>query len=274
MKIFIGADMEGITGVVDRTHVDSSHGEYGRFCKLMTADMNAAVEGAFAGGADEVVITDGHGSKTNILVEELDKRALLNTGSPTALSMVTGIDAGADGAFFVGYHARVGTTQAILSHTISGGKVAGIWLNGRPAGEIGLNASVCGYFNVPLLMVSSDAAGCAEGLEWVPGIETSITKKAHGRYAAECLLPAATHDLIRSAAERAVKRLREGKAPASLKTSTPVEIVLALVNVAMADTAALLPGAERVDANRIKIVADDLLVAYKKLRSAILLARG
>jgi D-amino peptidase len=274
MKIFIGADMEGITGVVDRTHVDSSHGEYGRFCKLMTADVNAAIEGAFLGGADEVVVTDGHGSKTNILVEELDKRSRLNTGSPTALSMVTGIDEGADGAFFIGYHARVGTTQAILSHTISGGKVAGIWLNGRPAGEIGLNASVCGYFGVPLLMVASDAAGCKEGLEWAPGIETAVTKKAHGRYAAECLLPAATHELIRSGAERAVKRLREGKAPAALKTSTPVEVILELVNVAMADTAAMIPGVERVNPNQVKIVADDLVMAYKKMRSAIVIARA
>ena len=104
MRILIAADMEGITGVVHADQTESTHPEYQRFRRLMTADVNAAIRGAFDGGADEVVVSDGHGGARNILIEELDGRARLNSGSPSPFSMMQGIDAGIQGVILAGYH--------------------------------------------------------------------------------------------------------------------------------------------------------------------------
>ena len=88
MKLMISCDMEGISGVVAWNQVDPSHPDYQRFRHIMTADVNAAVAGASAAGADDIVITDGHWNSGNVLLEELDQRASLNTGTPTRFSMV------------------------------------------------------------------------------------------------------------------------------------------------------------------------------------------
>ncbi len=195
MKILIAADMEGISGVVHWDHVDPKHPEYPRFRKLMTADVNAAIRGASAAGADEIVVSDGHSWGRNILIEELDPRATLNSGTPSPLSMVQGVDQGVDGVMFVGYHARIGTPNAILEHTWSDERVANLWLKAadqpeyQPFGEIGLNAAVCGHFNVPVLMISGDQAACAEASSLLGNVETAVVKWASSRMAAECLHP-------------------------------------------------------------------------------------
>jgi D-amino peptidase len=189
MKILIAADMEGVTGVVNWDHVDPDHAEYQRFRRLMTGDVNAAVRGAFEGGAEEVVIADGHGSGRNLLIEELDPRTRLNSGGPAPLSMVEGADSEIDAAMFVGYHARAGAPNAILSHTWSGRRVARVWLNGGEVGEIGLNAAVCGHFEVPVIMISGDQTACAEAAELLGELETAVVKTAKSRMAAECLSP-------------------------------------------------------------------------------------
>src|SRR4030065_382371 len=88
MKILIACDMEGISGVAHWDHVTPGHAEYARFRRLMTHDVNAAIRGAFEAGADEVIVTDGHWDNRNILVEELDPRARLNSGGATPPSRV------------------------------------------------------------------------------------------------------------------------------------------------------------------------------------------
>ena len=201
MKILIAADMEGITGVVDSNQTNPSHAEYNRFRRLMTGDVNAAIRGAFDAGADEVVVSDGHWFNLNVLIEEFDPRARLNTGSPRPFSMVEGVQHGVDGVLLVGYHARVGTQDAILDHTWSSGRVDGVWLNGEIVGEIGLNAAVCGHFGAPVLMISGDQTACAKATALLGDIETAIVKRATGRNSAECLPPEVTTQLIRDAAD-------------------------------------------------------------------------
>src|SRR5512142_305384 len=146
MKILIAVDMEGITGVTTWEQVTPGQAEYARFRKLMTQDVNAAIRGAYKAGADDVIIADGHWSGTNILIEELDPRARLNSGSPAPLSMVQGVDSGVSGVLFTGYHARIGSQNAILDHTWSDSRIANLALNGESIGEIGMNAAVCGHF--------------------------------------------------------------------------------------------------------------------------------
>ena len=274
MRILISADMEGISGVVDPTHVTSTHTEYQRFRKIMTDDVNAAIRGAFAGGATQVVVSDAHGNKTNILVEYLDERAEINSGGIAPFGMIEGVEDRYDAAMFVGYHACMGTPIAILSHTISSARVASIWMNDRLAGEIGLNAALCGYFGTPVILISSDLAGCKEAEQWIPGIEQVVTKVATSRHSARCLATAASQKLIEKSAKSAVERFAAGQGPKPLVMESPVKIVLEVLQAAMADTAAALPGGERLDGRKIAIPAGEMPAAYRALRAAINLASG
>ncbi len=272
MKILIAVDMEGITGVVNWNHVDPKHAEYARFRRLMTADVNAAVRGAFEGGATEVIVSDGHDNGMNILIEELDGRARLNTGSPSPLSMVQSVNQ-ADAVMFVGYHARAGTLDAVLCHTWTD-VITNVWLNGRPCGEIGFNASVAGFFGAPLLMIAGDQAACAEAAEWVPGVCPVVVKVASGRYAAQCLPPEQTQAAILTAAREAVQEFAQGKGPRPLETPAPVTGRVEFANAAQADNAARVPGAKRVDGRTVEISAENVVEAYRGFRAAASLGRG
>jgi len=271
MKILIAVDMEGISGVVHWDQVMPGTAEYPRFQAIMTQDVNAAVHGAFEGGADEVLVTDGHNTGRNILIEELDRRARLNSSNASPLAMVQGIDSGVDGVIFVGYHARVGTQNAILEHTWSSRRVAGLYVNQQPIGEIGLNAAMSGHFGAPLLMISGDQSACAEASALVPGIESVTVKRASGRMAAECLPPAVAQWEIQIAAHRVVERLREGQSPEPLRLEAPLQMALDLMTSEMADMAALLPGAQR-QGRRIEYQAADMPALYAAFRCAVALA--
>jgi D-amino peptidase len=271
MKILIAADMEGITAVVHADQTDSTHPEYQRFRRLMTADVNAAIRGVFDGGATEVVVSDGHGGARNILIEELDGRARLNSGSPSPFSMMQGIDGGVHGVILTGYHARMGAPNAILDHTWSSARVAGVWLNGDPVGEIGLNAALAGHFGAPVVMISGDQTACAEAVSLVGSLETAVVKQATGRTSAEVLPPEVTQVMIHDAAERAVRRLREGKAPRPLDVVTPVIVAVEFIRSEMADAASLLPGARR-SGKRVEFTAGDMAAAYCAFRTLVGLA--
>lgn len=272
MKLLIAVDMEGATGVVNWEQVDSKTQEYQRFRRLLMSDVNAAVEGALEGGAGEVVVTDGHGSGSNLMIEDLHPKAVLNTGSPSPFAMVQGVQEGVKAALFVGYHARMGTANAILDHTWSSSRVANVWLNGQPIGETGLNGAVCGAFGVPVLLVTGDQAVAAEAQEWIPGIESAIVKTACGRFAAQCLPVAETQPLIRSAAKRAVQRFLAGQGPMPLSVTRPVFLRLELTNSLMADMACLLPGATRIGGRILEFEAPDMPSAYLRFRAAVALA--
>jgi len=272
MKLLIAVDMEGATGVVAWEHVDPKAQEYQRFRRLLTGDVNAAIEGALEAGIRDIQVSDGHWNSGNVLIEELNPAARLNTGTPAPFSMVQGAQEGIDAAFFVGYHARVGTANAILDHTWSSSRVANAWLNGRLMGETALNGALCGAFGAPVLLVTGDQSVAAEAGEWIPGIETAIVKRACGRSAAQCLAPAETQPLIRGAALRAARRFLAGEGPAPLRAGTPVTIRLEFMTSQMVDMASLLPGAVRLDGRVLEFTAPDMPSAYQSFRAAIGLA--
>ena len=271
MKILISADMEGITGVTTWDQVTPGHPEYGRFRRMMTADVNAAVRGAFEGGADEVCVTDGHWDGSNILIEELDPRARINSGSPSPLSMMQGIDGGVDGAMFVGYHARHGTPQAVLDHTWSTTCVRNVWLNDALAGEYTLNAALAGYFGVPVVLATGDQAACNQISQLIPSISTVAVKRATGRFAADCQAPAVTTPMIQAAARQAVERLSRKDAPAPYAPNAPIRLVVEFQSSDMADRAGLLPGVTR-DGLRLAFSAGEMPQVHGTFRSLVQLA--
>lgn len=269
MRLLIACDMEGISGVVAWEQVDPSKPEYQRFRHIMTADVNAAVAGASAAGASEIIIADGHWNSGNILLEELDSRARLNTGTPTRLSMVQGVDASVDAAIFLGYHARAGSLHAVLDHTWSSVRVANLGLNGRLTGEFGLNGAVCGELGIPVIMVSGDQTVCAEAREWAPGVATAQVKTAAGRYAADCLPFEVSRKLITDTANQAVSAFVNKKSPAPIKIELPVTVTIEFFHSNMGDQACLLPGSKRLDGRRIEFSADTMVNAYLGFRAAV-----
>ncbi len=274
MKILIAADMEGVSGVVHWDQVTTTHAEYTRFRKIMTGDVNAAIQGAAQAGADEITVTDGHAFGMNVLIEELDSRARLNSGGSSPLAMVQGVDQGVDGVLFIGYHARAGSQDAILNHTWSSRLVADVTLNGRGVGEIGLNAAVCGHFGAPVLMISGDQTACGEARDLLGPVEVAVVKQATGKMSAECLPLEVSRRLICEAAARAVENLRLGRGPQPFRVEPPVRLAVEFFQTEMAENACLLPGAERVSGRRVEYAVPDMPTAYRAFRSMIALARG
>ncbi len=266
MKILIATDMEGITGVVNWDQVTPGHYEYPRFRKLMTQDVNAAIKGAFDGGASEVIVADGHWNGTNILIEELDYRARLNSSTSAPHSMMQGIDEDITAVMFVGYHARQGSQNAILDHTWSSKCIADVWLNDIQVGEFGLNGALAGYFGVPVILVTGDQTACAQTVELLGEMEAVIVKRATGRFSAECFPPEITSRMISEAAKRALQNLKRGAVPEPFILDTPILVTVDLMTSDMADRAARIPGVQR-EGNRVQISAPDMNAAYMAFRA-------
>jgi D-amino peptidase len=269
MKILIAADMEGVSGITRWEETDSTHHEYERFRKIMTDEVNAAIAGAAEAGANEFIVADGHGNGTNILVEDLDARARLNSGGASPLSMMQGVDSETAGVIFVGYHARAGSQYAVLAHTWSSGRIANVWLNDILVGEYGLNAALAGHFNVPVLMISGDQTACSQAVELIGPMETAVVKNASGYFSAECLPPKVTLPKIREAARKAVFRLINGTGPKPFIVSTPVKVTVEFRQPESVDRAVRLPGANRLDGLRIEFRLQTMLEAHASFRAAV-----
>lgn len=272
MQVYISADLEGISGVVAGDQTGSAGADYGRARKLMTGEVNAAVRGALGAGAEHVVVNDGHGGMRNILIEELIPDARLITGSPKLMGQMEGIDYAGDfdACVFVGYHARAGT-PGVLNHTISGRVVFRVEINGIEVGETGLNAALAGHYGIPLAMVSGDSDVCAQAKDLVPSMVTVPVKEAAGRYAALCLSPERAREAIKEGVSEALDRVRRGDVDPFI-VQGPVRLSLRTFDTAMADLAALLPGACREDHLEVIYEAEDVLGACTGLRAMIYLA--
>ena len=233
--------------------------------------VKRVVEHCLKAGAKEVVVADGHWNASNILVEELDPRARLNSGSPSPFSMMQGIGKDVDGVFFVGYHARQGSANAVLDHTWSSVCVANLWLNDSIAGEYTLNGALAGHYGVPVIMASGDQTACGQMAEHLGALETAVIKQASGRFSAECLAPEVTHKMIRESAARAVSRLIKKDAPKPFVVKTPVKINVQLASSDMADKAMHLPGVTR-DGLKLSFVADDMPKAHSAFRALVMLS--
>lgn len=273
MRILIATDMEGITGVTSWEHVSPGTAEYERMRAFMTVDVNAAVAGALEGGADEVLVADGHDSGSNILIEKLDSRARLASGSPSPYSMMQGIEAGIDAVMFVGYHARMGTERAVLDHTWSSTLVHAVRLNGDEAGEYTFNALIAAELGIPVIMCSGDQTACAQIREQLGVLETAVVKEATGRFSATLLSPAESAERIAGAARTAVRRLMQGDRPALLKVEWPCELEVEFQSSEFADRAGLFPGVSR-SRLRVSLHARTALELLTLFRSLLFAARG
>jgi D-amino peptidase len=254
MKVFISVDMEGISGITDPEDVLPDGADYQRGRVFMTGDANAAILGAYDGGADEVLVNDSHWIMRNLLLERLDPRARTIKGFHKSLCMVQGLDTSYDGAVFVGYHACAGTEGGVLNHTMLGKEIQNIYLNNEPTGETRLNAAFAGHFGVPVLVVAGDAAVCDEAERFLDGVQTVAVKDGIDKFSANCLHPEVAQARIREATARALAS-RSGVAPYVL--GSPYRLGIEWNSTTIAATCAMIPGVVLTGSRSVEFVTED-----------------
>jgi D-amino peptidase len=259
LKVLISADMEGVGGVSTwEVQADPKGREYEKFRRLMTQEVNAAIEGAADAGATDLLVADSHGDGQNIDIELLDKRARLIRAWPRPLGMVQGIDSTFDAVVFIGYHAGEGAADAVLAHTDTGTIV--VKLNGVEVPEAGFNAAIAGDFGVPLVFLSGDQTICQEARRLFGPIETAEVKHAIGFYSAEMQPPEVSQRLIREGVKRGVGRRAEIK---PYKISHPVKLEIRFNEIVIAEVSSYLPNVERPSGNTIVFTGRDMTEVSK-----------
>lgn len=262
MRVFISADMEGISGVASPHDVAREGDAYDAGQALMHRDVNAAIEGAVAGGATEVLVNDSHSSMRNLNRDELDDRATLIRGNTKPRSMVQGLDADHDVALFVGYHAMAGTAGGVLNHTFLGHEVIALRVNGTEMGELGWNLRFAAALGVPIGLVTGDDATTQEAASEPGSPETVTVKTGIDRFTARCRPTSDTCDDIMQAARRAVDRTNDGVVPyPDVEGQTVVSVDWATTN--QAGAAAGTSDVERQGGRQTCVAADSYVEAYE-----------
>jgi D-amino peptidase len=256
LKVYISADMEGVTGVVTDEQLGPSGFEYSRFRELMTAEVNAAIEAARAAGATEIVVSDSHGNGQNLLIERLPRDITLVRSWPRPLMMMEGIDPTFDAAIFIGYHASTTNPEGVRAHTMSSARLADVRINGVSVPEAGINAAIAGHFGVPVVMISGDDAVVEEVRGLLGEIEGAVVKWTIGFHSARTLMPEAALELIRERVRTAMARLDEFE---PYRPATPITLDVRFKNYRPAEVLAYLPIVERTDAHSIRFVGKDML---------------
>src|SRR5262245_33742976 len=198
-KVYSTVELEGISGVNGDDQTGAGAAEYGRARKLMAEDANAAIRGAFAGGATDVLVNDSHGGMRNLLPEDLDPRARLISHSFKRYGMMEGLDESFAAIIFVGYHAKADSPHGLFAHTGSS-VIRALQINGRSVGEGGMNAALAAWYGVPVVAVSGDDVAVAEVKSSVSGVQAVAVKRAINLRAVELKpLPQARREIQEAA---------------------------------------------------------------------------
>ncbi len=260
LKIYISADMEGLTAAVTNQQLGPAGFEYQKFRQIMTAEVNAAIEAARSVGATEFVVSDSHGNGQNLLVDQLPNDIQLIRSWPRPLGMMEGLDDSFDGVIFIGYHSSTTNPSGVRAHTFSSGNYAAVKLNGMPVPEAGFNAAIAGHFGVPILAISGDDAIIAEAKGILGDVEGAIVKWSYGFHSARTLMPEAGRQLIKEKVTTAIKRIADFT---PFTIDNPVRLEVTFKNYMPAELASYLPNVDRVDAHTIGFTGADMLEVSK-----------
>ena len=254
-KIYISSDMEGVVGAVTGEQLGPSGFEYQRFREFMTAEVNAAIEGARSAGAGEILVADSHGNGQNLLIDKLPKDVKIVRSWPRPLDMVGGLDDSFDGVIFLGYHASTDNLTGVRAHTFSSGRLTSVKLNGTPVTEGAWNAAIAGELGVPVIMVAGDDATVEEVSSLVGNVEGAVVKWALSFHSATTLQPEAAYDLIREKASRAVKNIKKYK---PYKVKNPVTVEMGFKNYRPVEILSYLSLFERIGSHTIRFSAKNM----------------
>ena len=268
MRVIVMSDMEGVSGIVKWEQVTGGETLYEEGRKLYTDEINAAVRGAKAAGATEVLVMDCHGAGkgwtfNSLIPERLDPGCeWVVQRSWTEYTEF--LEQGCDAALFVGMHSMAGTANGVLSHTVSGSQWHSLWFNGKLVGETGINAALCGNWRVPVLMVTGDRVTCAEGRDLLGrGLVTVAVKQGLGRFSARNIAPLKAQEMIEAGAKKALGNLK------AVKPYDPGKPCVITVEYAHADgvekyRSAGRKGVEVIDGRKIRSTARNWWTAWKQ----------
>ena len=277
MRVYVSVDMEGLAGISHPAQTTfgvggSDRADYDRSRALMAGETNAALDGALAAGATEIVVNDSHWQMRNLRAEDLHPAARLLIGDKP-YSMTEGVGGaggeGFDAAIFIGYHAGAGHPTGVIGHTYSSRTIAELRIDGVPHNEAGVNALRLGQFGVPVALVSGDDALAGEIAQLLPWAERVVVKRALGAHLAESLSPERARAAIREGVERALGRLEE--MPPYVRNA-PMTCEIDFHQPVMADFAATPPGVERIGPRTVAFGADDADTLYRWFVSCFRLA--
>lgn len=259
MKILIMTDLEGVAGVVSFEDQTGPTGRYYEAAKkLLTAEVNAAVEGLLQEGVEEALVLDGHGAGA-ILFEDLHPSAKLFHGRPWApWQRLIEVFKRYDACLMIGQHAMAGVPTSNLSHTQNSRTIEYYQLNGRKIGEIAQFALFCGALGLPLIFLSGEQDACLEAQDLVPGIVTAAVKQGLSRGSAITLSAPEAQRLIRAGVQKAVQQQRAQPLP-PLTWPGPYTLEIRYHFTSDADARAAHPLAERLDSQTVRFYSGSIL---------------
>ena len=264
LKVYISADMEGITGVASADQLGPTSFEYGRAREWMTAEVLAAIQGAREAGATEFVVSDSHGNGQSLLIDKFpsDVPVHIVRSFPRPLGMMEGIDSSFAAVIFIGYHASTSSTTGVRAHTMSSALLTRIALNGVSMSEAGVNAAIAAQFGVPVVMITGDDAIVDETKQRLGAIEGVAVKHAIGFHSTSTLTPEVGQAQIRQHAKTAVERRAQMKPYAMTR---PVTVEVSFKNYRPVELLGYLPNVQRIDSHTVRFSARDMIEASKFL---------
>ena len=267
MNVHIITDMEGVAGIVRPEQTLGGHEMYDEGRKLYTEEINAAVRGAKAAGAKEIVVMDHHGAgkgwSFNSLVPDLLDPACEFVVQSTWTQYTEFLEAGCDACLLVGMHAMAGTPDGVLNHTVSGREWFNLRFNGVPVGESAINAAMCGNWDCPVLLVTGDEAACREAKALLgDGLTSVAVKKGIGSRAARNLTPILAREVIEEGARNALKDL---KAVEPYDPGRPAEIEVDFMHTGEIEKYRGRSGVEITGTRSIVVRAEDWWTAWRSL---------
>jgi D-amino peptidase len=270
VKVYISVDLEGVAGIADWDQCIPGGDDYQLGRELALGEVNAAIDGALAAGATQVLVNDSHSVMRNLPPGGLHGHTSYLSGRFKPLYMMEGLDASYDVAVFLGYHAAM-ATPGILSHTYNPRAIANVTLNGTVTGEAGLNALVAQHHGVPVAVITGDQYVGPEAAPFCPGIEAIEVKRSVSRHAAEHLHPETARMRIQQGVSAALREVSTFRPPA---IALPVTLVVSLISPDMAEQATWLRGVERVTSTSVRFSDDDPLRLYRTFMTLVFLTRS
>ena len=273
MKALISVDMEGMPYIVIPGHLGLKGSLYAEARKIATKITLTVAEELNDNGFDQVVIADSHGPMVNILVEDLPEYVEIVRGYPRPMSMMAGIE-GCDAAVLLGYHAKFGTAKSTFDHTMSGGTINLVEVNGVACSEFLLNSYLAGEFKVPVIMVAGEAQLIKDDVKkYTPWAETLALKQSMSRLSARSPAMKIIETELREVSKKAAQKHQKQQTEL-LVAKRPIKMGVTFQRTHFADSAELLPQAKRVDGLKVEFTAKNINEALGTLDLLILAAWG
>ncbi len=268
MRVHIISDMEGIAGIVKGEQTNGGEPLFEEGRRLYTEEINAAVRGAKKGGAKEIVVMDCHGAGKgwtfNSLIPDQLEPDCEYVVQEEWTEYTAFLEEGCDAALFIGMHAKAGTPDGVLNHTVSGQSWLNLTFNGTAVGETGINAALCGHWGCPVVLVTGDEAVCREGAALLgDGLTTVAVKWGLGSRSARMLPPKRAWELVEDASKQALKDL---KAVEPYDPGRPSEIRVEYTHTRPVETLRrrIATGVEIVDPRTVVSRAADWWTAWRQ----------